>query len=245
MCELGSVPQLSCRLPAGCSTSARGGSVVSGIQLGNVFIGVQARFLEGCCRVLWSSVHCLHVVVRVAPAVRPASAGSLHLLSCGMLRAFRVVPILPTCTPSNPDLQPLLGVEGDPMRLLFERDLTPHPQVGRAQVLLLPHARVPGGSGIAGRLHAPHGMPTHWHASGWPCLQPAGIAPLTHAAHLVLHLYCLPPCSTPHSTSGCSWTTEPTRCCTLACMARVRRPPECLPHLWSKRLALQGQGVPA
>jgi len=25
-------------------------------------------------------------------------------------------------------LQPLLGVEGDPMRLLFERDLTPHPQ---------------------------------------------------------------------------------------------------------------------
>lgn len=27
-----------------------------------------------------------------------------------------------------PCLQPLLGVEGDPMRLLFERDLTPHPQ---------------------------------------------------------------------------------------------------------------------
>ena len=25
-------------------------------------------------------------------------------------------------------VQPLLGVEGDPMRLLFERDLTPHPQ---------------------------------------------------------------------------------------------------------------------
>lgn len=48
----------------GISTSARGNSVVSGIQLGNVWIGVQ----------------------------------------------------------------PLLGVEGDPMRLLFERDLTPHPQ---------------------------------------------------------------------------------------------------------------------
>ncbi|KAL4458671.1 hypothetical protein ABPG75_013536 [Micractinium tetrahymenae] len=48
----------------GISTSARGSSVVSGIQLGNVWIGVQ----------------------------------------------------------------PLLGVEGDPMRLLFERDLTPHPQ---------------------------------------------------------------------------------------------------------------------
>ena len=25
-------------------------------------------------------------------------------------------------------VQPSLGVEGDPMRLLFERDLTPHPQ---------------------------------------------------------------------------------------------------------------------
>jgi magnesium chelatase subunit H len=25
-------------------------------------------------------------------------------------------------------VQPLLGVEGDPMRLLFERNLTPHPQ---------------------------------------------------------------------------------------------------------------------
>jgi magnesium chelatase subunit H len=25
-------------------------------------------------------------------------------------------------------IQPLLGVEGDPMRMLFERDLTPHPQ---------------------------------------------------------------------------------------------------------------------
>ena len=40
--------------------------------------------------------------------------------------------------PSTPDsyipfhrwisVQPLLGVEGDPMRLLFEKDLTPHPQ---------------------------------------------------------------------------------------------------------------------
>ena len=25
-------------------------------------------------------------------------------------------------------MQPVLGLEGDPMRLLFERDLTPHPQ---------------------------------------------------------------------------------------------------------------------
>ncbi len=29
-------------------------------------------------------------------------------------------------------VQPLLGIEGDPMRLLFERDLTPHPQYAAA-----------------------------------------------------------------------------------------------------------------
>jgi hypothetical protein len=29
-------------------------------------------------------------------------------------------------------VQPLLGLEGDPMRLLFERDLTPHPQYAAA-----------------------------------------------------------------------------------------------------------------
>lgn len=34
-------------------------------------------------------------------------------------------------------VQPLLGVEGDPMRLLFERDLTPHPQYCAAYGKLL------------------------------------------------------------------------------------------------------------
>jgi len=33
-------------------------------------------------------------------------------------------------------VQPLLGIEGDPMRLLFERDLTPHPQYCAAYELL-------------------------------------------------------------------------------------------------------------
>jgi magnesium chelatase subunit H len=33
-------------------------------------------------------------------------------------------------------VQPLLGVEGDPMRLLFERDLTPHPQYAAAYKFL-------------------------------------------------------------------------------------------------------------
>jgi magnesium chelatase subunit H len=33
-------------------------------------------------------------------------------------------------------VQPLVGIEGDPMRLLFERDLTPHPQYVAAYELL-------------------------------------------------------------------------------------------------------------
>jgi magnesium chelatase subunit H len=50
--------------PRGMSTTATGNLLVSGLQSGNIFVGVQ----------------------------------------------------------------PALGIEGDPMRLLFERDLTPHPQ---------------------------------------------------------------------------------------------------------------------
>eukprot|EP00959_Pyramimonas_sp_CCMP1952_P229618 4800901-Pyramimonas_sp.AAC.2 len=32
------------------------------------------------------------------------------------------------CGNAQIGVQPALGVEGDPMRLLYERDLTPHPQ---------------------------------------------------------------------------------------------------------------------
>jgi magnesium chelatase subunit H len=40
-------------------------------------------------------------------------------------------------------VQPLLGVEGDPMRLLFERDLTPHPQyVASYKFMSLPEEKV-------------------------------------------------------------------------------------------------------
>ena len=40
-------------------------------------------------------------------------------------------------------VQPLLGVEGDPMRLLFERDLTPHPQyVASYKFMNLPEDKV-------------------------------------------------------------------------------------------------------
>jgi magnesium chelatase subunit H len=37
-------------------------------------------------------------------------------------------------------IQPLLGVEGDPMRLLFERDLTPHPQYCAAYAYMKDHS---------------------------------------------------------------------------------------------------------
>lgn len=49
-------------------------------------------------------------------------------------------------------VQPLLGVEGDPMRLLFERDLTPHPQYCAAyEWLRLPEAK--GGIGAQAIIH--------------------------------------------------------------------------------------------
>ena len=40
-------------------------------------------------------------------------------------------------------VQPLLGIEGDPMRLLFERDLTPHPQCASRAPLPLSLSRTP------------------------------------------------------------------------------------------------------
>mmetsp|Transcript_33214 Transcript_33214/g.67944 ORF Transcript_33214/g.67944 Transcript_33214/m.67944 type:complete len:1449 (+) Transcript_33214:144-4490(+) len=49
-------------------------------------------------------------------------------------------------------VQPLLGVEGDPMRLLFERDLTPHPQYCAAyEWMRLPQER--GGVGTQAVIH--------------------------------------------------------------------------------------------
>lgn len=49
-------------------------------------------------------------------------------------------------------VQPLLGVEGDPMRLLFERDLTPHPQYAAAyEYLRSPLSR--GGIGAQAIVH--------------------------------------------------------------------------------------------
>jgi magnesium chelatase subunit H len=49
-------------------------------------------------------------------------------------------------------VQPLLGVEGDPMRLLFERDLTPHPQYCAAyEIMKSPEST--GGIGAQAVIH--------------------------------------------------------------------------------------------
>ena len=49
-------------------------------------------------------------------------------------------------------VQPLLGVEGDPMRLLFERNLTPHPQyVATYSLLRQPESM--GGFGAQAIVH--------------------------------------------------------------------------------------------
>jgi magnesium chelatase subunit H len=49
-------------------------------------------------------------------------------------------------------VQPVLGVEGDPMRLLFERDLTPHPQYCASyEYMRLPEAQ--GGIGAQAVIH--------------------------------------------------------------------------------------------
>jgi magnesium chelatase subunit H len=49
-------------------------------------------------------------------------------------------------------VQPLLGVEGDPMRLLFERDLTPHPQYCAAYEWTR-RAQADGGIGAQAVIH--------------------------------------------------------------------------------------------
>jgi magnesium chelatase subunit H len=51
-------------------------------------------------------------------------------------------------------VQPLLGLEGDPMRLLFERDLTPHPQYAAFyKWLQLVGGAIVGGGGGGCRRH--------------------------------------------------------------------------------------------
>lgn len=173
-----------------CSTSARGSSVVSGIQLGNVWIGVQVgRAQGGCC----------------GGAVLVGEA----LEELGLDKA-------------------LLGAHRGSRA---QQQLHPRPSI-------LPATETCAGFCLACRSTPPHHTHTHKHAH-------------THTHHPV----CTPPrsrcwgwratqcgcClsgtsrrtpSTPPSTSGCSTTLPPRRCCTLACTARVGgRGPAC-PGAW-------------
>jgi magnesium chelatase subunit H len=67
-------------------------------------------------------------------------------------------------------IQPLLGLEGDPMRLLFERDLTPHPQYAAFYTWLKeeqrPHAMVH--FGMHGTVEWLPGSPLGSTAESWP-----------------------------------------------------------------------------
>jgi magnesium chelatase subunit H len=70
-----------------------------------------------------------------------SAVNRLFLIIFSSLLAFAAVTV-----------QPLLGVEGDPMRLLFERDLTPHPQyVAAYEWMRLPEEK--GGFGTDACIH--------------------------------------------------------------------------------------------
>lgn len=63
-------------------------------------------------------------------------------------------------------VQPALGVEGDPMRLLFERDLTPHPQYA-VRHIYPKTVLTPCSCGT------PHDLPTKLSTASLPCSYPA------------------------------------------------------------------------
>ena len=83
-------------------------------------------------------------------------------------------------------VQPLLGVEGDPMRLLFERDLTPHPQYVAAYLWLQREFKAHGecarerGGWVGERQARRCVCPRLTHP---PTLSPHSPAPHRHARH--------------------------------------------------------------
>jgi magnesium chelatase subunit H len=64
-------------------------------------------------------------------------------------------------------VQPLLGVEGDPMRLLFERDLTPHPQYCAAYSYMKQHSQAVLHFGMHGTVEWLPGQPLGNDRSSW------------------------------------------------------------------------------
>ena len=84
-------------------------------------------------------------------------------------------------------VQPPLGIEGDPMRLLFERDLTPHPQYA-AFYKWLQHVSAAAAAAAAAapvaslRAGAPRGIDEHIDCSQ----RPARFSLFTPAPHTLL-----------------------------------------------------------
>ncbi|KAG7350999.1 cobaltochelatase [Nitzschia inconspicua] len=64
-------------------------------------------------------------------------------------------------------VQPLLGVEGDPMRLLFERDLTPHPQYCAAYAYMKEHSQAVLHLGMHGTSEWLPGQPLGNDRASW------------------------------------------------------------------------------
>lgn len=95
----------------GPGVSADGGLVVAGLQIGNVWIGARAPPDHGRGSAF------ARARARQPSSPRPDAAGAPRPRPPALARAR-----------ARAGVQPLLGLEGDPMRLLFERDLTPHPQ---------------------------------------------------------------------------------------------------------------------
>ena len=81
-------------------------------------------------------------------------------------------------------VQPALGVEGDPMRLLFERDLTPHPQYAAFYRVWLQQrfgAHAVLHFGMHGTVEwlpgAPLGAPSIHYTPGVKCVEAGGMLP--------------------------------------------------------------------
>lgn len=64
-------------------------------------------------------------------------------------------------------VQPLLGVEGDPMRLLFERDLTPHPQYCAAYTFMKENSQAVIHLGMHGTVEWLPGQPLGNDRASW------------------------------------------------------------------------------
>ncbi len=97
----------------GISTSSKGAHIINGPERPHC------------------SHHCLHLL-HTPPREYPSLAWLYLLYDSLLLGAGNYVVGGVQLGNVWIGVQPALGLEGDPMRLLFERDLTPHPQYAGA-----------------------------------------------------------------------------------------------------------------